>query len=367
MRDSEKWAVAFIGLVFSIFFIQTIQMGVLRENGNDLNVFMRAADIFFKGGDPYLSSNYLTEGMVYYYPLFCTFIFELLNFIPTWAAHSVWYLINVALLVLSVLIVRTYIEDKNIDIVVFALTLLILLDPLQSNFLNGQINIMILACSLLFMASITRNRTVLAALFLAIGVSLKLSPALFMVYLVVEKKWRIVLLSAAFILVLNLFLPFLVAGSKSFVYLARYPQLIMHKINGSESSYHLIYMVIVLLCFAATVHLHYFSARERSSSPIVLYAYFIVSVMAGGMALQKHYLVWLMPPILLAVTEFRWKTWHEMKRNLHFISVIILICVSLFIHVTDQGNPVFLAEMVIGFFIAYSLVSLDVSRYRSLQ
>ncbi len=89
----------------------------------------------------------------------------------------------------------------------------VLFSPLQNNFVNGQINLMVVACCVLFLHYFVKNRPVLSAFWLATAIMIKLLPIMLVLFLLIRKRYRMIIYTGVFSL-LFLLLPVLVVGDK---------------------------------------------------------------------------------------------------------------------------------------------------------
>ena len=92
--------------------------------------------------------------------------------------------------------------------------LLVFFMPILSNTLHGQVNTIVLLCCVMFYCDYTRQRGVRAAAWLAVGIAIKLLPALLLVFLLVRRQYRIMLWTILFATLCGL-LPFVVAGRQT--------------------------------------------------------------------------------------------------------------------------------------------------------
>jgi alpha-1,2-mannosyltransferase len=93
----------------------------------------------------------------------------------------------------------------------------LLLSPIQNNLLNGQVNFVVLLLCVLFATELAAGRTLRAALFLALGMAIKLTPAVFLLYLVLRRRFAAAALTLAVFAVLCL-LPVVTIGPEMLGY-----------------------------------------------------------------------------------------------------------------------------------------------------
>ena len=111
---------------------------------------------------------------------------------------------------------------------------LLLLEPIQANFLNGQANLLSLGLLALFLFGYARGSSSLTALGLAAAVAIKLVPAVLLFFLIVER--RIVMAGlVAFITVMLMLAPAVVAGAQVADLYADYVnQFLVPRLSGSS-------------------------------------------------------------------------------------------------------------------------------------
>ena len=229
-----RLALAVIITVTFVFFVQTIEKAY-RSEGNDLSAYLLAAEALWAGGNPYQ----LEMVFPYIYPLTLATILIPLTAVPYWFAITIWFVIGVVSLSAFVLVVtRTgacYLNQRSVAELVpwLGVLYLLLLEPIQANFLNGQANLLSLGLLALFLFGYARGSSSLTALGLAAAVAIKLVPAVLLFFLIVER--RIVMAGlVAFITVMLMLAPAVVAGAQVADLYADYVnQFLVPRLSGS--------------------------------------------------------------------------------------------------------------------------------------
>jgi len=90
---------------------------------------------------------------------------------------------------------------------------ILMLGPIQNNFLNGQANFLVLLFSVLFLKYFLLNKNILASFFLAVAISIKLVPLIFILFCLLRKKYLLIILTFTFTLIFSL-LPSIFVGHK---------------------------------------------------------------------------------------------------------------------------------------------------------
>lgn len=293
----ERTAAFSVGALFLILLIQALKRGVLRGHGNDLTIFMYASDLFFSGRNPYG----VEWGLLY--PLFAAFAVEPLNFLPPLAAHTVWFCLNATLLVISARLLMVTVAEKRFSWLLFLAALLFFFGQVQSHFRNGQINILLLFCVAAFAWALTKERRSFAALFLAAGISIKLLPAILVLFLAVNREWKVIAQTILWTAVFVFILPFLVAGINIFGYYAVYAQVLTGDIargaagGGWEPALRAGLAGLAVLS-AVAVH-RAINKRGGKPSLLAVFLYLPLLPLAAVNKLQPHYLVLLLPSAMM--------------------------------------------------------------------
>jgi len=169
-------------LIVLILFTQML-VRALRGDYNDFTSYLLSADALLKGNNPYETSI----SFHYIYPLFPAFLLIPFLLTPIWFANIIWFLLNVIFLIYSYLLITKCCADKQLSYyyklgLPFVLLLIILLNVVQNNFLNGQVNIIVLLLCLIFFHYWEKGESIIAALFLAVAISIKLVPLIFYIF-----------------------------------------------------------------------------------------------------------------------------------------------------------------------------------------
>ena len=139
----------------------------------------------------------------YLYPLFAAFGFIPLMYVPYWLANAIWLVLCVAGLAAGCLALtgRALPPARGAALV----ALLVFFSPIQSNMIHGQINSIVLFCCVMFDCAYARNRALPAGAWLAAAVAVKVLPAVLLFFLIVRRKYRILLWTLLFTGLLCLF------------------------------------------------------------------------------------------------------------------------------------------------------------------
>ncbi|MGV8121387.1 MAG: glycosyltransferase family 87 protein [Candidatus Xenobiia bacterium LiM19] len=137
---------------------------------------------------------------------------------------QIWFLLNILLLALSAfLISQCLIRAAGVKIPVPASIMLLissfltvfLYSPTVDCLMQGQANILLLFLFSSILYCYLSDRKVLAGLFLALCISIKLFPVLFLLYFAIRREWKVVLWTLLCTFIINLAI-FLIYGQQIF-------------------------------------------------------------------------------------------------------------------------------------------------------
>src|SRR6185436_11525696 len=157
--------------------------------GNDFNVYYHASREVIAGRDPY--QNSLSEWTPYLYPPLLAELLTPLALLPLNVAAYIWFLIGAfSVIATGVMCARMLPESRAPQWLVAAAAMMIVLRFVLDNFNLGQVNTMVTALAVSHVFLYTRGKKFWSALALAIAVSIKLTPAIFLVYHIAKLRLR---------------------------------------------------------------------------------------------------------------------------------------------------------------------------------
>ena len=196
---------------------------LFRPNGNDLFSYLQSARALMQGNSPYETGS----PFPYIYPPFLAFILIPLTSLPLWLSGLLWFLFNATAYIFALKILLDMLFkawgtalDPRAWIVVTAVSILAF-DVIQNHMLNGQVNFVVLALTVLFFKALSQGKNAGAALLLSLAVVIKLVPLIFLVYLLVRRKVR-ALVYAIGLTILVMLLPLPLVGGKIFSFYHTY-------------------------------------------------------------------------------------------------------------------------------------------------
>jgi hypothetical protein len=218
----EVGAWCFIAGLLGVLVIQGFRMAY-RAEGNDFGSYLCAASALWAGNNPYL----VPMPFPYLYPLFLAFVLIPLTFVPFWLSSTAWILLSVGGLAVSCVWLQKVASHEcgvGLDRRLAFPALVVLLaffSPVESNMIQGQVNLFVLLCCVGFFCSVAGNRPAWAGAWLAAAIAIKGLPAVLLMFLVLRKQYRMVLWTLFFTAVFCA-IPVVVAGKSVVTYYQSY-------------------------------------------------------------------------------------------------------------------------------------------------
>jgi alpha-1,2-mannosyltransferase len=183
---------------------------------NDFNVYYHASREIIAGRDPYQRS--LSDWTPYIYPPLLAELIIPLAFLPLPIAAYVWFLISAASVVAAATMSGSLAfgdtRELNERVVwrwaIAGLAVVLVLRFVLDTFNLGQVNAIVAALAVAHIYFYARDRKWLSALALVVAISIKLTPALFLVYHIAKSRLKFAAASSALLFALTAvsFLPF---------------------------------------------------------------------------------------------------------------------------------------------------------------
>lgn len=152
--------------------------------GNDFTVFYAAGRNFLECADPY--NHPISARTPYLYPPLFALLIAPLSLLSLPTAATIWYWLNLIFLAVLVRAAARYFAGSEM----YAIVVLLLISRASiDNLWWGQVNILI--ALLILCWYIYRERAAnLSAIFLALAISIKITPAIFVLYLLFKKGYQ---------------------------------------------------------------------------------------------------------------------------------------------------------------------------------
>jgi hypothetical protein len=208
-------AVAVFGLAALSICLKATFERAYRPGGYDVHCFLATARAVRAGANPYL----LELSIPYNYPLLACTAAIPLTFLPQPVVHAGWFLATLAAWLCAANLLARRLPPFKSNVwrpelwLPLGIGSLLLFGQMQNHLLNGQTDALVLLLCVLFWIDWNEGRNGRAALWLGLGVSLKLVPALFFVPLLMRRSWSVIGLTCLWIVVLSVALPALFLGA----------------------------------------------------------------------------------------------------------------------------------------------------------
>ncbi len=186
-----------------------------KRHNNDFECFMIGGRAVLNGEDIYEVRTEQRDRWFAFPQWFAMFMvpFELMGYT---AASIAWPLLNLAALAGScywcLKLARG--PDAPVPWPLLIVPALLVLRPLDSNFGNGQVNVLILALTCLGLYLYQKRLDTWAGVSLAAATLMKVTPALLIVYFAWKREWRVVIGAAIGAIILTLIVPMPLFGMR---------------------------------------------------------------------------------------------------------------------------------------------------------
>jgi alpha-1,2-mannosyltransferase len=204
-----------------------------RPNGNDFTLYLDTAQGLIAGRYPYGTPAMFA----YAYPLFLAAMLIPLTALPRDMAIVLWFFGCVASLAYAARVAIDLARERGIvrhgvplTVPLVALWFL-LLDPIQSDLLNGQANFPVLLLCVLCLRALLHRNTMEMAASLATAIAVKITPGLLVGFLAVRRRWLAIVLCLGLAAVLVL-VPVALIGQGLVPYRAYLDSFILARVRG---------------------------------------------------------------------------------------------------------------------------------------
>ncbi|MDV3555621.1 hypothetical protein CMU76_07705 [Elizabethkingia anophelis] len=320
-------------IISVLLLIQTYNRALRIPDGNDFTLYLHASRNFFELKNPYI----IESEFDFLYPQTLCIPLYPLTLINYKIAVFIWYLSGLIALYISFNeCVKMTNGDGEINrYSIFFLSFITLFAIAQDNFLNGQVNFIVLCLCVLFFRHLRKSQYILSALFLALAISIKVTPLIFLGLLFFYKEMRTIILTIVFSAILIIVIPVLLTNL-DFV-LSNYKHyldiFILHRTtNFSESNLHSGYSLTMFLSkyfgkyalvVSATLSLAYLfikQLREKTLSPLVFAGYLLCILLISPMS-EQHHLIFTFPLLILLLMS-------NTNRTVNLIVLLLFIIFS---------------------------------------
>jgi alpha-1,2-mannosyltransferase len=287
----------------------------------------------------------------YIYPPISLLLFIPLTPLPVMIAGRVWTVFSIILLLVSVwLLLKQYGATKNLMIICITGILVFNFFPVKFNLGMGQINNVMLLLIVLAMSVSNKEKDGLAGAFYGTSIALKYMPLFILPYLLIRKKWRMLLALCATILGLML-VGFIVIMPSASIYFFEHTVLntalfsswyvyYNQALSGfllrdfpmfSAVQLDIIRISISLLFLLITAYVVLKRRRHKKENPdLEISVFLILNLLLNTFSDQHHFVLFLIP---LLVTFFVLKQ-NKLKWKYYVIPAICYLLVA-----SNMKNP----------------------------
>jgi alpha-1,2-mannosyltransferase len=198
---------------FTLFFMRYIlQFNSIDDMSNmDLPSFYSGSvRVFINGASPYnfpelakVLEGQVTRTYPYLYPPPSLFLFYPLSLLSFAQAKVAFFGLNTLLLALLAWIIPLRLcrlsPSRNLWMLIFCLGMTMLFGPMAQTVGNGQVNLLVLSCLVLFWDLARTGRNYSSAFFLALAIILKTYPVVLLPMLLLSGRGRVALLTVLFL------------------------------------------------------------------------------------------------------------------------------------------------------------------------
>lgn len=208
---SRGHAIAFgLVAVACLFFAVRSWNKSLRPQGTDFTIYLDAGRAVLDGELPSGVEDYI------YPPLFAV-AFAPLALLPLSAASLLWQLLNLGLVLWCARAAARIATERGPPAPwLYWAPLLFLLRLADSNFANGQVNIVVLTTIVIGLLALKDGREARAGVAFGLGAALKVLPGVFLLWLLLKRRWRGVWAGGASLLLFGVAVPCLALGPRDF-------------------------------------------------------------------------------------------------------------------------------------------------------
>ena len=191
-RRWSAWTVLLVTGALAVAVTLSVAQGLQQRVGQDFHVFWQAGRNF-ASGDP-LYHGYLPGARPFKYPPFAAMVFQLLAPFSLRAAGAIFSFLNLVLWVAAAYLTRVMVDrtfpNRRRSLLPFVLALVFSAQFFLDNFHHAQMNELTFVLVLLGLHAYLRGKDVGAAAWLVAAAAIKLTPALFVAWLVIRGRRR---------------------------------------------------------------------------------------------------------------------------------------------------------------------------------
>lgn len=292
---------------------------VTYQSYPDFDTYYFGVRTFLHGGNPYFGTQ--QNGLAFLYPPPALLLLLPLSLLPLALASKAFTIASLGCLIASITLLFRGLKLKAFSLVgIFLIILVANFFPLKFTLGMGQINNVVLLLVSVFLFNYLKGREQLAGVFLGLSLAIKLTPVLLIVYLVVQRRWAVLLGVAAPVVVvstvtmllvkpsitsyfLHTSLPALANSWKGDYYNQAFSGWLMRDV-ASPMLRDVLRLLFAGLLPTVTFFLVWKGGHDRRSTLLGVSAVLTLGLMVNSFSWQHHY-VWLLVPLLATFAVIR--------------------------------------------------------------
>lgn len=375
-RKVQKTALILLGMVLLVFFLQMYHKAN-RVGGYDFTSFIYSAKALLNGQNPYKTIS----PFPYIYPMFFAALLIPLAVLPYWLANLLWFWLNIVFLFLSVKIivelVAEYFKIKLSKVLILPLVVsfFLLLNLIQNNLLNGQVNLLVLFLCVLFIKYYLEKKEITAAVCLSAAISIKLVPAVFLLFLLLRRRFLSLLIVTALVFVFCFLVPYaFLRGEFIPIFMEYINNFIIGSLAGTKNaadmffnikdlmfylkpdlSYPLFIRIFPLLAvFVPLIVLELFNLKKVNKySELLVFNLYLLSVLLYSPISETHHLVLLIPVVCLAglIIIFN-KKYFKLQMSLPYLAFFVCLILGKIV----KYGPFYIFAIFLLYYIVTRLI-----------
>jgi hypothetical protein len=372
---------ALISVIAFLIVILAIQMYAksTRTIGSDFTSFLMSSEAFWHNRNPYNTGSIFS----FIYPLFLNVVLFPLILIPYSVSGIIWFIVNMLCLFYSVKLLLKFINPEyslRFILVAFSLAFIVWINVIQNNFVNGQINTVIIYFYILFFLFYLSKKYFLSALFLSMAVSIKLTPAILIIYLLFERRYAMVLMISGFTIIFIFFIPMLFTGpvvKEYYLYYIEYhlSGIMNSDLPGSIPSTYSIYRILCLFLGGVNKIMVFLISSIMVLIPVITFQvrtnhvcskirdlsvfslYLLASLLISPMS-ETHHLILLIPVNIFIINNLIFPLkWSSGYKTGFILSGILLLII---------GKFIFIAYLLLILYLYFTVIFIVIKEKKSI-
>jgi hypothetical protein len=197
-RQIKLYQKILISSFFLLLLIITFIRGLEQDQNGDFFVFWNAGRNFFSNFDLYFIAG---KDRQFLYPPFAALVFSLIFILPFKISALFWALCELVFWYYCILLSKKIIElNSNIKIKWFSIFMSIIFtfNIYLDNLSLLQVNSFVFILLLISMYQLSLNNLKTSTIFLALAISIKVTPVIFLIWFIITGKWKNLFYTSAF-------------------------------------------------------------------------------------------------------------------------------------------------------------------------